>query len=72
VKVVCFLKRIGIGILIAPNSKAAMKITKLHNINFDTEVSILTASFSSSNELVVLTSVGNVERYSIQIYQIEN
>lgn len=42
-----------------------MKITEIHNITFDTEESIMTASLSTFNELILLMSSGNVIRHTI-------
>lgn len=43
-----------------------MEITKVHDITFDTEESIKTASLYAPNEFVVLTSSGNVFSYNIE------
>jgi hypothetical protein len=42
-----------------------MELNKLHEIKFDTDETIVTATLSSSNELVLLMSSGNVVRYTI-------
>lgn len=42
-----------------------MKITELHKITFDTDENIMTATLSTSNEVVMLMSSGNVIRYNI-------
>jgi hypothetical protein len=42
-----------------------MEITKVHDITFSTEESIMTTSLSAPNELVMLMSSGNVIRYNI-------
>lgn len=42
-----------------------MQITQVHNITFNTEDSIATASFSSPTQLVMLLSSGNVARYDV-------
>ncbi|WP_298510103.1 hypothetical protein [uncultured Kordia sp.] len=42
-----------------------MKITKVHNITFDTEETIQSTTFATSNELVMLLSSGAVVRYTI-------
>ncbi|MGH1387667.1 hypothetical protein [Kordia sp.] len=42
-----------------------MKITEIHNITFDTEERIITASLSTSNDLTMLISSGDVIRHTI-------
>ncbi|MFT6842911.1 MAG: hypothetical protein ACJASR_001684 [Psychroserpens sp.] len=42
-----------------------MEISQVHNITFDTEESIITATVSAPDELVMLMSSGNVIRYDI-------
>ena len=42
-----------------------MEITKIHDLTFHTEADIITAALSSPNELVVLMSSGDVNRYHI-------
>ena len=49
-----------------------MKITETHNITFDTKERIITASLASFNELVLLTSSGNVFRYYIDAQKTEH
>jgi len=42
-----------------------MEITKIHDITFSTEESIMSASMSGQNEIVMLMSSGKVMRYNI-------
>ncbi len=43
-----------------------MKISQIHNIKFNTEESVKTATLSTPNELVMLMSSGDVVRYYIE------
>lgn len=42
-----------------------MEITKIHDIRFDTEERIMTATLAAENSLIMLMSSGNVIRYNI-------
>ena len=42
-----------------------MEITKIHDIKFDTEESIMTATLATENKLIMLMSSGNVICYNI-------
>lgn len=49
-----------------------MKINKIYDITFDTDETIMTATLSKSNEIVMLMSSGSVIRFNLETQNVEH